>query len=68
MVTKSTGLVPVRLRINIEGHFHGVIHPRRGDVVDIDALSAGRYFRTGVCQPAEHKELGRAYEPYVGTA
>lgn len=68
MVQRANGLVPVRLKINIMGGFHGVTRPQRGDVVDVESHCAARYFKTGVAQPAEAKELGEAYRPYVGAA
>lgn len=65
MVTRANGLVPVRMKVNIDGEFHGVTHPRRGDVVDVEPGAAQRYYKFGYCQPAEVKELGGPYREYI---
>jgi hypothetical protein len=65
MVMKSTGLVPIRLRIDVQGEFHGMSHPRRNTVVDVEPEHARRYFALGFCQPAEVRELGEPYKPFA---
>jgi hypothetical protein len=68
MVTKSNGLQPIRLRIDIDGEFHNQTHPRKGSVVDVEKQHAERYFALGIAQPAEVELLGEAYRPYRGAA
>jgi hypothetical protein len=66
MVTKSGGLVTIRLKVNILGLFHGLDSPQRGDVVEVKSYDAARYFMHGYAQPATDRELGDPYRPYRG--
>jgi hypothetical protein len=68
MVAKSTGLVPIRLKVDIAGLFHGMSDPKRGDVVEVESYNAARYFAHGYAQPASVPELGDPYKPYRGAA
>lgn len=65
MVMKSTGLQPIRLRIDIGGEFYGKTHSKRGDVVDVEPIHAKRYFAAGIAQPAEVEKLGEPFEPVI---
>jgi len=68
MEAKNTVLVAIRLKVNILGEFHGVTHPKRGDVVEVESHDAARYFAHGYAQPAADRELGDPYRPYRGAA
>jgi hypothetical protein len=62
-VAKDLEPVKIRLRLDV-GMFHNTHNVKRGDVVEVEASNARRYFATGVPQPAHVKELGPAYQPY----
>jgi hypothetical protein len=64
MATKSYEPVEIRLKVDIEGDFHGLVSPRRGDVVEVEPAHAARYLAQGDCQPAEARELGDPYKPW----
>lgn len=68
MILRPTGLVLIRMKMNVLGVFHGVPHPNRGNVVDVESQHATRYFAHGYTQPAEIKELGEPYRPWFGAA
>jgi hypothetical protein len=59
----ADGLVSIRLKIDMLGMFHGRGDLHRGDVVDVEAHHAARYFAHGYAQPAELAELGEPYRP-----
>jgi hypothetical protein len=46
-VTKSAGLVAIRLKVNMLGLFHGLDSPQRGDVVEVESFDAAGYLRMG---------------------
>jgi len=66
MATRSVELVEIRLKVDIEGDFHGLVSPRRGDRVQIQPEHAARYLAQGYCQQAEVGELGEPYKPWRG--
>lgn len=67
MNVKNTGLVPIRLRVDIQGLFHNdYMHPKRGDVVEVESHAAARYYALGYAQPASEPKLGDPYRPHLG--
>ena len=61
-------MVKIKLTVSQLGLFHGVNYPKRGDELWVERWHAARYYAFGYAQPAEVKELGRPYQPWLGAA